>query len=200
VDSNPHWNFILLDDPVQSMDDEHSKNLIRILKRISKDRQVIVLSHSRTFYQDFGDLFYGQDYLAYEFSNYTKEGPRITLLKENIDNCLDLAELTAHGTFEERSNAANNIRKAIENFTTEFLMHKCGYTISQATKKFEKLEDKMGELEKSGKIEIGDIAEIKAFLNIGDPGSHARPKRDFTTNDLLDGIKLVNNLKTKYLR
>jgi DNA repair exonuclease SbcCD ATPase subunit len=181
------------------MDEEHSKNLIRILKRISKDRQVIIMSHSRTFYQDFDDLFYGQEYLSYEFSNYTKEGPRITLQKGNIDNCLDLAELSAHGTFEERSNAANNIRKAIENLAAEFLIHKCGYTISQVTKRFGKLEEKMEELEKSGKIEIDDIAEIKAFLNIGDPGSHARPKRDFTTNDLLDGIKLVRNLKTKYL-
>ena len=197
VDNNPDWEFILLDDPVQSMDINHSKHLIRILKRIAEDKQVIVLSHSLSFKQDFDKLFYDKSFLSYEFSDYNKDGPKITLMKGNIDNCLEYAKKLAYGTTPERHIAGSNIRKALENFMVEFLIHKCGLGISRVNNM--KLNDHIIKMEESKDSSTGDIAEIKALLNVVDPASHGIPKRDISTAEILDGIQLIKELKEKYL-
>ena len=49
VDRNPSWSMIMLDDPVQSMDQGHEEGLIHLLARISRDRQVIIMTHAPRF-------------------------------------------------------------------------------------------------------------------------------------------------------
>jgi hypothetical protein len=193
VDNNPDWGFILLDDPVQSMDINHSKNLIRILKRLSSNKQIIVLSHSHSFKQDFDDIFYGVDFLSYDFSDYKQQGPKITLMKGSIDNCLDFAKKLARGTLTERHTAGTTVRKALENFTAELLIQKGGVGISKASKL--KQEERIVKIEELGLCTTDDIGEIKALLNILDPVSHGRPRRDASDAEILDGIKIVGGLK-----
>lgn len=49
VDRNPGWSMIMLDDPVQSMDQGHEEGLINLLARISRDHQIVVMTHARRF-------------------------------------------------------------------------------------------------------------------------------------------------------
>ncbi len=197
VDNNPDWGFILLDDPVQSMDINHSKNLIRILKRLSSDKQVIVLSHSHSFKQDFDDIFYGVDFLSYDFSDYKQQGPRIMLMKGSIDNCLEFAKKLAKGNMIERHSAGSTVRKALENFTAELLITKGGVGISRASKL--KQEERIVKIEELGLCTTNDIGEIKALLNILDPVSHGRSRRDASDAEIIDGIKTVDRLKKTFL-
>ncbi len=47
--------MILCDEPTGSLDEENSKNIFTILKKLSKEKLVIVVSHDRKSAEDFGD-------------------------------------------------------------------------------------------------------------------------------------------------
>ena len=47
--------MILCDEPTGSLDEENSKNIFTILKNLSKEKLVIVVSHDRKSAEDFGD-------------------------------------------------------------------------------------------------------------------------------------------------
>jgi len=198
VIKNPYWNFVLLDDPVQSMDEHHAKNLIRILTQIAEEKQVIVLSHNTRFCQDFRDLFYGKDYLFYEFSTYSKNGPKIDLKQAPFDTYISLAKEYYNGNTEERAIAANNLRKAIERFTVDVLIHlgKTGH--GKASKM--KLDERLDKIEKLNLLSLQEIGEIKVVLNTCDSGSHEPPRREVTPEGVRDGISVLEKLALKYLQ
>jgi len=68
VDYNPEWGFVMLDDPVQSMDDDHTNQLIDILKEKSETKQIIILTHSSKFREDIETRFGKENLLEYEFT------------------------------------------------------------------------------------------------------------------------------------
>ena len=47
--------MILCDEPTGSLDEENSKNIFTILKKLSKEKLVIIVSHDRKSAEDFGD-------------------------------------------------------------------------------------------------------------------------------------------------
>jgi len=198
VIKNPYWNFVLLDDPVQSMDEHHAKNLIRTLTQIAKEKQVIVLSHNTRFCQDFIDLFYGKDYLFYEFSTYSKNGPKIDLKQAPFDTYISIAQEHHNGNTEERAIAANNLRKAIERFTLDVLIHLGNTGRGKASRL--KLDERLEKIEKLNLLSLQEIGEIKVVLNTCDSGSHEPPRREVTPEGVRDGIAVLEKLALKYLQ
>jgi len=196
--NNPCWKFVMLDDPVQSMDEDHAKNLIRILAELTKQKQVIVLSHSNKFCQDFRDLFYGTDYLFYEFSGYSENGPKIELKQASFDTYTTIAREYHNGNMEERAIAANNLRKAIERYTLDMLIHKGKMGHGRASDL--KLDERLDRIETAKLLTLEEIGELKAVLNVCDAGSHEPPKREVTPKELRDGIVTMENLASKYLK
>jgi hypothetical protein len=196
--NNPYWKFLVLDDPIQTMDENHAKNLIRILIEIAKEKQVIVLSYNTKFCQDFRDLFYGIDYLFYEFSGYSKNGPRIDLKQAPFDTYITVTRKYYDGNMEERAIAANNLRKAIERFTLDMLVRKGKMGSVKASEL--KLDERLDKIETLKLLTSGEIGEIKAILNVCDAGSHEPPKREVTPTELLDGTVTMENLASKYLK
>lgn len=194
---NPYWKFVILDDPIQSMDENHAKNLIRILVEIAKEKQVVVLSHNAKFCQDFRDLFYGTDYLFYEFSGYSKTGPRIELKQAPLDAYISIARSLHSGNMEERANAANNLRKAIERLTLDMLIYKGKKGRGKASEL--KLDERLEKIEILKLLVLEEIGEIKAVLKVCDAGSHEPPRREITPEELLDGIATIENLASKHL-
>ena len=65
VDRNPFWNMVILDDPVQSMDENHSSNLVDVIADMceNKGKQIIVFSHQKSFIDVIKSKFYYNDYL-----------------------------------------------------------------------------------------------------------------------------------------
>jgi hypothetical protein len=196
--NNPYWKFVMLDDPVQSMDEDHAKNLIRILAELTKQKQVIVLSHNNKFCQDFRDLFYGTDYLFYEFSGYSENGPKIDLKQASFDTYTAIARKYHNGNMEERAIAANNLRKAIERYTLDMLIHKGKMGHGRASDL--KLDERLDKIETAKLLTLDEIGEVKAVLNVCDAGSHEPPRREVTPKELLDGIVAMENLASKYLK
>ena len=196
VDHNPDWEFVILDDPVQSMDVSHSANLIDIFKDISKRKQVIVLTHQKYFCEDFDDIFYDDAYLKYEFFGEDEKGPRIEKLKGSLNNCLDVAKKNANGNTKQRENAATELRKGIEVLATDILIQKYGQTSSSLRK--QNLDDLLRRLEGRG-IDKKDLADIRTVINIGDPSSHGNATRDIAPSEIHRGIEIIERIKTGYL-
>jgi energy-coupling factor transporter ATP-binding protein EcfA2 len=196
--NNPYWKFLMLDDPIQTMDEHHAKNLIRILADIAKEKQVIVLSYDSKFCQDFMDLFYGVDYLFYEFSGYSENGPRIDLKQAPFDTYIGIVRKYQDGNMEERAIAANNLRKAIERFTLDLLVQKGKMGRGRASDL--KLDERLEKIETANLLTLREIGEIKVALNTCDAGSHEPPRREVTPTELSDGTIAMVNLVSKYLK
>lgn len=195
---NPYWNFVVLDDPVQSMDEDHAKNLVRIIDDVRTKKQVIVLSHNAKFCQDFTDLFYGQNYLFYEFSGQSKEGPKINLKQAPFETYIAIAKKYYNGNMEERAIAGNNLRKAIERFTSDMLIHKGKRSHAKVYEL--NLDERLDKIETNQLLTLKEIGEIKGVLNVCDAASHEPPRTEVTSKELIDGIEVMNTLFLKYLK
>jgi hypothetical protein len=195
---NPYWDFVVLDDPVQSMDEDHGKNLIRVLDEVHETKQVIVASHNSAFCHDFRDLFYGRDYLFYEFSGNSIEGPSIDLKQALFETYISIAKKYHNGNSEERAISGNNLRKAIERFTADVLIFKGKLSYKRTYDM--KLEERLEKLETTRLFTLEEIGEIKGMLKICDSASHERPEREVASTELRDGISTLQTLFAKHLK
>lgn len=75
------FGFVLLDDPVQSMDDGHAESFIAdIVPHLLDDhgKQVIVLSHTQKIVDRLRDLNQHRPTRVYHFDSYAQDGPTLT--------------------------------------------------------------------------------------------------------------------------
>lgn len=196
--NNPYWDFVVLDDPVQSMDEDHGKNLIRILGEVHKSKQVILMSHNANFCRDFTDLFYGQEYLFYEFSGYSAKGPRIDLKYAPFKTYMTIARRYSDGNLEERAISGNNLRKAIERLACDLLIQNGKLSHSKVYEM--SLDERLGKIETRALLTLAEIGEIRGVLNVCDASSHEPPGREVTSKELADGIATIENLYSKRLK
>jgi len=81
VSTSTPFNFLVVDDPVQSLDDDHSTKFTEIIRSIIEDhqKQIILLSHSQEWLKQIktGNLSINGDY--YEITGYTISGPEINI-------------------------------------------------------------------------------------------------------------------------
>jgi len=125
VDRNTSWETVILDDPVQSMDENHAQSLIDILVDISSKKQVMVLTHSKAYFRRLCARFRHLKPKIYSFFYDEEKGPSITL---NLGETLDFLELVEEnrkkGDPKSLETASQQLRKAIESVCFEFLLEK----------------------------------------------------------------------------
>lgn len=115
------FGFVLLDDPVQSMDDAHCEAFIgTVIPELcdAHKKQVIVLSHEQKLIDRVRDLNKARNTAVYHFDNYEITGPSIT---QQVNLAKALAELRglAKGNEANRSEAVDKLRKVGEQFIRE---------------------------------------------------------------------------------
>lgn len=76
------WEFLILDDPIQSWDEEHESQFIEVIRSLveKEDKQVILLSHRDQWVDQVSLGCRTINGLRYRITGYTKEGPHIALL------------------------------------------------------------------------------------------------------------------------
>ena len=75
------FNFLFIDDPIQSWDEEHSAQFIEIVRNlVSKGKQVILLTHNKTWLNRLRRGCRSFNGLYYEITYYDESGP--TIIKE----------------------------------------------------------------------------------------------------------------------
>lgn len=195
VDYNPEWEFIMLDDPVQSMDDDHTNQLIDILKEKMETKQIIILTHSSKFREDIETRFAKENLLEYEFTQGDETGPRIELKEGPLKILLQYAKDYASGILEERKMAGNNLRQATEKLLAEFLIKK-GQDRSSIYRL--KKEDLFKRAKNAG-FEEDDLRDLETVLKYADPASHGHDPKDIKTGDILWGVNRIKELAQKYI-
>lgn len=122
------FGFVLLDDPVQSMDDDHTEAFISdIVPHLLDDhgKQVIVLSHVKRITERLRELNQNRQTKLFHFDSYDRGGPVIT---EQIRLRMLLAEIkgAARGNAANREYAVDRIRVFVEQFIRELHLNVMG--------------------------------------------------------------------------
>jgi hypothetical protein len=115
------FGFIVLDDPIQSMDDDHCEAFMdSVLPHLmdAQVKQVILLSHVKNIITRTVALNASRALRVYHFDNYDKAGPVIT---EQIKLAKMLSEIRAYADSNEahREIAVDRLRVLVEHFIRE---------------------------------------------------------------------------------
>ncbi len=126
VTSNPTWGFMLFDDPVQSMDVQHSTSLGFLLQELAEQKQLIVMTHQPSFFEKLRELFSGGSLLCYEMYGFGEGGPLLEQRQGPIRASIEQADRFKSGNEESRRSAGNSLRCAMEGVCRRYLVEKAG--------------------------------------------------------------------------
>ena len=93
------WGFLVIDDPIQSWDDEHETQFINVIRTLAEtdNKQVVVLSHKGTWAKQVCQGCRTLNGVYFEMTGYTKEGPNIAVMEWSpIDQRLREADAIAN--------------------------------------------------------------------------------------------------------
>jgi hypothetical protein len=109
------FGFILLDDPVQSMDDDHTQALIAdvIQDLLNQNLQIIVTSHVQGLTDDIWETYNHLPPLRLRISDYQQAGPTIEDA-ETLQSALKRAKVLARGNEDSRRLAVKTTRRCVE--------------------------------------------------------------------------------------
>jgi energy-coupling factor transporter ATP-binding protein EcfA2 len=72
------FDFLVIDDPIQSWDAEHETKFIEVLRQlVANGKQVILLSHNGKWMKQVREQCADLNGLAYEITGFTEEGPHV---------------------------------------------------------------------------------------------------------------------------
>ena len=95
------WEFLIIDDPIQSWDDEHETRFIEVIRSLVEveKKQIVVLSHKGTWAKQVCQGCRTLNGVHYEITGYTKDGPKIAALEWSpIDQRLREIDAIANDT------------------------------------------------------------------------------------------------------
>lgn len=107
--------FLLLDDPVQSMDDEHTQALIIdvIQELLNRNLQVIIFSHVQGLADQIWETYYNLQPLRLRISDYQQTGP-VVEIAETLQQAISRAKMLAAGNEDNRRLAVKVTRRSVE--------------------------------------------------------------------------------------
>lgn len=198
VSKSPQWRFFVLDDPIQSMDEQHADRLVDTLREISQDKQLIVLTQQKAFCDILDDVFQGQSYLKYSCGPYSRDGPQIEPEIGSIERNLQLAKTSGQGSKDDRINkSAGSLRKAMEAIVKELLVDKCGISRTSLRTQRVKLSPRLRQLENSG-LDRDDVVNMRIILPIVDPPHHDDPNWDIQPRKIERAVEILESLCKKH--
>jgi hypothetical protein len=199
VDRNNNWGVVILDDPVQSMDENHSQALIDILVDTAKKKQVIVLTHSKSFFKRIRARMLHLKPLVYNFYNNDDKGPKIMIDEGETRVCVaTIKDCIKKGDTSSLENGSQHLRKAIESVCVDYLLaHNVAFNraISLKASGFSNL---FAECEKLG-LPLEEIGKMKSVLDTSHSDSHAYSLTDTTQGKLRSGIMYIQEIYDGYI-
>lgn len=122
------FGFILLDDPVQAMDDDHAEAFIaQVVPHLIDDhgKQVVVLSHVRNVTDKLRALNLHRSTQLFHYENYLQTGP-VIVLQARLQQQLAEIKGAAAGNEANRQYAVDRLRVLVEEFVRELHLTKIG--------------------------------------------------------------------------
>jgi len=197
IESNNPLKFVVIDDPVQSMDEKHSIRFGDVVDQIlNEGYQVILLSHQNEIISNLQNRFQDNpDYSEFEVVRYDKSGPEIQEKIPPFKGYLDLAKRFKSGDATCRGASFNFLRKAAERLSKDVYMKGKGVSIA---KRYERLDgDKMEKLlVDSGIPTYQEIAGMRETFRFSGPPSHDDMTRNPPTPEELG--QHISRLETNW--
>jgi hypothetical protein len=176
------FDFVVFDDPVQAMDDEHHESfLIKVMPELlnNRDRQVIILTHLRGTADRLRNLNYERTPLYYKFDKLTQSGPKIkeyVVFKDEIDQVRDLAE----GNEESRKLAVDRIRVLCEVIMREAHIHITGTIMPDSAQNPRQM---FQVFRKMPGVSVGNAKNLEDAIGWADKAHHTDPKWQVPESD-----------------
>lgn len=195
VDRNPGWSMILLDDPVQSMDQGHEEGLVHLLARVSRDRQLIIMTHAPRFANQveaqFGAI---ESFTKYVFERGSGPDPQIALAEGRLDELLNYAEANADGELARRESCANAVRKGVERFCRDLAVK--AQVDLRKRMSVEDMVDRLHQQKAIDDLEVGTLHRLRKF---GNRGSHEDDTVNPATSSILSNVNALRALQGRHL-
>jgi hypothetical protein len=128
------FRFVLFDDPIQSMDDEHTEAFKKevISKLISNGFQVILLTHMDQFANRVETLYRSNTPAIYRMAEYTQAGPIIEWKGPEVRKLLNDVKRNKDASGEGyRKQAVQALRQLVEEFVKDLFMRDTSQSISR---------------------------------------------------------------------
>lgn len=192
---NSPYDFVILDDPVQSMDDDHSEALIRDVIGNLVDIegvQTIILTHT----EELSDRIWKINYekrlqLSYlRFSNMDKSGPTLRGKKSLLDELKKVKGL-AKGNEKSRELAVDRLRIATERLI-RLICESQGRPIPDS-RKYRMASQKLNHLRKCPDVKPKYVVTIEDTINFCNPSHHDTEEWSIPTEE-----KIVKHRGTIY--
>jgi hypothetical protein len=122
------FSFIVFDDPIQSMDDDHTEAFIgSVVPKLLDEhgKQVIVLSHVERITSRLQELCVGRRTKLYHFDGYSKDGPSITV-PVRLHKLVSEIKGLANGNDANREYAVDRLRVLVEQIVREIHVKRTG--------------------------------------------------------------------------
>lgn len=166
------FRFVLMDDPVQSMDDDHCQSLMvhLIASLLGRDLQVIVFSHEQGLVDGIWDTYYHVQPLRLRISGFGQNGPVIENA-ETLERALARARSLATGNDDSRRLAVNGVRRCAELLIravckeTGSTSPPCGATAAQMLPFFQSCPGTTSE----------QCHGLKTTIDFSNPAAHTQP-------------------------
>ncbi|HEX5397987.1 MAG TPA: hypothetical protein VFY06_02955 [Verrucomicrobiae bacterium] len=109
------FGFLLIDDPVQAMDDDHCQALIHqvINDLLTRGLQLVICSHVQGVVDGVWDTYYARQPLRLRISDFLQAGPVIEEA-ENIQQAVRRSQELAAGNEDNRRLAIKVVRRCVE--------------------------------------------------------------------------------------
>lgn len=114
-------DFVIIDDPVQSMDQSHIENFKDgyLQRMLASGRQILLLTHMQTLALSVDTLYRHLGPYSLEVASYTRHGPEIIETEEALNRMLKDIRFYKDGDSHRRRLAGSILRKFLERFVKE---------------------------------------------------------------------------------
>jgi DNA repair exonuclease SbcCD ATPase subunit len=132
--TSPH-SMLLFDDPIQSMDDEHTEAFKKVIIKNLLERgfQVILLTHMDNFADDVEKLYRGKHQPSlFKLQAYSQSGPVVVSTGPQIQGLLSEVRRNKDALNEGfRKQAVQALRQFVEQFVKDFFIAETGNSVSK---------------------------------------------------------------------
>lgn len=175
------FGFILIDDPIQSLDEEHSAQFAQVIRELAEEGlQIVILSHNKTWLDQVKAGSRSLNGLYYEITGYTEEGPFMSTIpwatsKQRLDT-VDAILKNNEASTVHLQQAEEELRLVFSELTAAIYQKTKEKHIHPSSLNAEKIRKKLIECG----VEDSMVDKVVQAFETIDPAHHSDP--DYTPN------------------
>lgn len=170
------FEFVLIDDPIQSLDEDHATQFVQVIRKVSEEsNQIILLSHNKPWLDQVRSGCRSLNGTYYEITGYTEKGPVIKRVpwvrwKQRLDT-VDAILKNTKATTVQLQQAEEELRLTFSELTAAIYARIKEKEIHSSSLNATKLRKKLIECG----VEASMIDRIAQAYETIDPAHHSGP-------------------------